>query len=188
MPETEIYKDYILSPGIQMPSYGIREINIYENQEQYELGNSVHSADSIESAKAWVDGSVGIPDSMSLIPKEAIPFIEEAFDKSKLSGYEYGVTLTSNPRLFGGEYYYGIRVPEPGIPHFHIHPGESYRAPFPSWTDVGEAERSKRPFICIGYEKGGWRYIKCYDTSKTWRSYRAVRFGKVKTREELERQ
>lgn len=82
--EHEVYKGYVLALGIQMPNYGIHETNVYESQEQYELGNPAHSADSVAEAKAWVDIRIEPPGYEVIGSKEdlgefikGLPFMPE---------------------------------------------------------------------------------------------------------------
>lgn len=56
--EHEFYNGYILAPGIQMPSHGIYDTNVYRDIGELLEGNSLYVAGSELEAKQWVDREV----------------------------------------------------------------------------------------------------------------------------------
>lgn len=54
--EHEVYKGYVLAPGIVMPAQDIHDTNVYASEEQYAKDEPVHIAESVHEAKRWVDG------------------------------------------------------------------------------------------------------------------------------------
>lgn len=55
MADYEIYSGYLLTPGITMPSYGIKEVNLYDSIGAYRQDEPVHSAENVLEAKRWID-------------------------------------------------------------------------------------------------------------------------------------
>lgn len=72
----ELYKGYLIAPGIQMPVYDIYEYNVYEDLGALIAGDSIHAAESDTEAKQWVDRDIelsGQPLGERLLVEEETP-------------------------------------------------------------------------------------------------------------------
>lgn len=52
----EVYKGWIIQPGITMPSHGVHEFNVYLSTEEIEEDRPRYVAGSLEEAREWIDG------------------------------------------------------------------------------------------------------------------------------------
>ena len=89
-----------------------------------------------------------------LIPEQAKPLVEEALQRTRDEGIEYGVTLTENPELIKGEES-RISFPQSEVATLHTHPSGNLT---PSKSDLQEVATNKRKLFCIG----GDSQVKCY--------------------------
>lgn len=66
------YKGYIIAPGVTMPAQDIYEYEIFENFEQYEEHNPVHTAENETEAEQWVDRQVELSHGSTYPPRKGI--------------------------------------------------------------------------------------------------------------------
>ena len=51
----EVYKGWIINPGIIMPAQGIHDFNVYLTREEVREDKPRHTASSLEDARKWID-------------------------------------------------------------------------------------------------------------------------------------
>lgn len=91
MGDYELYKGYLLTQGLKMPSYDINESNIYDSISAYKQEEPTHRAKSSAGAKQWIDeqpeGTISNEELMESMA-EMIPMLGFMPEKGKpLPGY-----------------------------------------------------------------------------------------------------
>lgn len=67
----EVYKGWIINPGITMPAQGIYDFNVYLTRDDLREDEPRHIASSLEDARRWIDEQ-----ERTLEEKEALPMME----------------------------------------------------------------------------------------------------------------
>lgn len=74
--DLEMYNGYLLTPGITMPSYGIRDFNVYDSVESYVQDTPAYSAKNYDEAKNWVNergaGTITNEEFVKLLPEAVL--------------------------------------------------------------------------------------------------------------------
>ncbi len=78
----QVYKGWIINPGIIMPVQNIYEYNVYKTREEVQESKPWHEASSLEDARKWIDeqdpflGMVEAIEKLPFMPEKGLPLPE----------------------------------------------------------------------------------------------------------------